>query len=114
MTSLSESETLAGRMGVDLRGVDLRGVCADRLDLDGLRITFVGVALTLNFRSGDSATFLGDDNFVGDRLTGDRMRNCGGLMGEKFILLGDSSDGMSDRRLLARRVDRLINCLPWI
>lgn len=101
-------------MGVDLRGVDLRGVCADRLDLDGLSMTFVGVAVTLNFRSGDSATFLGDDSFVGDRLTGDGARDSGGLIGEKSILLGDSSDGMSDRRLLARRVDRLINCLPWM
>lgn len=101
-------------MGVDLRGVDLTGVCAERLSLEGLRMTFVGVAVTLNFRSGDSATFLGDDNLVGDRLTGDMIRDTGGLIGEKSILLGESSDGMSDRRLLARRVDLLINCVPWI
>lgn len=99
-------------MGVALRGVDLTGVCADRLSLEGLRMTFVGVAVTLNFRNGDSATFLGVDSFVGDRLTGDRIRDDGGLMGEKSILLGDSSNGMSDSRLLARRVDLLINCWP--
>lgn len=87
------------------------GDCSGGLVFGDSRTTFVGVALTLNDRNGESATLVGE-RVTGGLLTGDST-GVDVLAGDRAIMesfRGESSDGKRDMRLLRRRVDRLFIC----
>jgi hypothetical protein len=85
------------------------------LILGDSRITFIGVALTLNERCGESATFVGESE-TGGLLIGEGA-GVGAPAGDKVIIgsfRGEFSPGMREMRLLSRRVERLPICASSI
>jgi hypothetical protein len=68
------------------------------------KTTFVGVALTLNDRSGESATLVGGSDtrglLAGDSTGADVFAVDTAILGS---FLGDPSPGISETRLLRRR-----------
>jgi hypothetical protein len=85
------------------------------LILGDSRTTFVGVALTLNARCGESATLVGE-RVTGGLLIGDSA-GAEFFAGDRVIMesfRGESSPGRSEMRLLRRRVDRLCICFSSI
>lgn len=72
------------------------------------KTTFIGVALTLNERCGESATFVGESE-TGGLLIGEII-GVEISAGDKVIMgsfRGEPSPGMREMRLLSRRVERL-------
>lgn len=111
MAELEAASSWVAEVEIDCFDGDFTG----SLSFGDSKMTFVGLALTLNERSGESATLVGDRG-TGVRLTGDRTGSAF-FAGNKLALgsfCGDSSPGQREMRLLRRRVDRLLICFSSI